>query len=159
MSVPLNRTSCGRVFKSECSWHHPGLFCWSVDLVHVSLWLSSSASLPYAVASRTDTNCPLSVGVDERDGRWERLTRTGPKRLHFLYKYILSKFNAYNMNAHSHARLWRVAMSAAAFRSSARSLFPCCHPVLFYSSKELVGIRQHVSVFQYSFESTHKGVN
>ena len=25
----------------------------------------------------------------------ERLTRTGPKRLHVLYKYILSKFNAY----------------------------------------------------------------
>ena len=32
----------------------------------------------------------------------ERLTRTGPKRLHVLYKYILSKFNAYNMNAHTH---------------------------------------------------------
>ena len=31
----------------------------------------------------------------------ERLTRTGPKRLHILYKYILSKFNAYNMNAHT----------------------------------------------------------
>ena len=29
-------------------------------------------------------------------------TRTGPKRLHVLYKYILSKFNAYNMNAHTH---------------------------------------------------------
>ena len=32
----------------------------------------------------------------------ERLTRTGPKHLHILYKYILSKFNAYNMNAHTH---------------------------------------------------------
>ena len=32
----------------------------------------------------------------------ERLTRTGPKRLHVLYKYILSKFNVYNMNAHTH---------------------------------------------------------
>ena len=32
----------------------------------------------------------------------KRLTRTGPKRLHVLYKYILSKFNAYNMNAHTH---------------------------------------------------------
>ena len=31
----------------------------------------------------------------------ECLTRTGPKRLHVLYKYILSKFNAYNMNAHT----------------------------------------------------------
>ena len=46
----------------------------------------------------------------------KRLTRTGPKRLHILYKYVLSKFNAYNMNAralaparththtHTHAR-------------------------------------------------------
>ena len=32
----------------------------------------------------------------------ERLTRTGPKRLHILYKYILSKFNAYSMNLHTH---------------------------------------------------------
>ena len=32
----------------------------------------------------------------------ERLTSTGPKRLHVLYKYILSKFNAYNINAHTH---------------------------------------------------------
>ena len=39
----------------------------------------------------------------------ERLTRTGPKRLHVLYKYILSKFNAYNMNAHTHARTHRPA--------------------------------------------------
>ena len=31
----------------------------------------------------------------------ERLTRTGPKRLHVLYKYILSKFSAYNMNSHT----------------------------------------------------------
>ena len=32
----------------------------------------------------------------------ERLSRTGPKSLPILYKYILSKFNAYNMNAHTH---------------------------------------------------------
>ena len=32
----------------------------------------------------------------------EHLTHTGPKRLHVLYKHILSKFNAYNMNAHTH---------------------------------------------------------
>ena len=32
----------------------------------------------------------------------ERLTRTGPKRLHVLYEYILSKLSAYNMNAHTH---------------------------------------------------------
>ena len=34
----------------------------------------------------------------------ESLTHTCPKRLHILYKHILSKFNAYNMNAHTHAR-------------------------------------------------------
>ena len=32
----------------------------------------------------------------------ECLTHTGPKRLHVLYKYILSTFNACNMNAHTH---------------------------------------------------------
>ena len=32
---------------------------------------------------------------------FERLTRIGPKRLHVLYKYVLSKFNAYNTNAHT----------------------------------------------------------
>ena len=31
-----------------------------------------------------------------------RLTRTGPKRLHVLYKYTLSKYNAYSMNGHTH---------------------------------------------------------
>ena len=38
----------------------------------------------------------------------ERLTRTDPKRLHVLYKSILSKFNAYNMNActHRHTRTY-----------------------------------------------------
>ena len=39
---------------------------------------------------------------NNNDDYLERLTRTGPKRLHVLYKYILSKFNAYNMNAHTH---------------------------------------------------------
>ena len=32
----------------------------------------------------------------------ECLTHTGPKRLHVLYKYILSKFNKYNKNTHTH---------------------------------------------------------
>ena len=44
---------------------------------------------------------------DDDDEYLERLTRTGPKRLHVLYKYILSKFNAFNMNAHTHARTHR----------------------------------------------------
>ena len=39
----------------------------------------------------------------------ERLTRTGPKRLHVLYKYILSKFNVYNMNAHTRTHTHRIA--------------------------------------------------
>ena len=39
----------------------------------------------------------------------EHLTRTGPKRLHVLFKYILSKFNACNINAHTHARTQRLA--------------------------------------------------
>ena len=34
----------------------------------------------------------------------ERLTRTGPKRLHVLFKHILSKFSVYNMNAHAHTQ-------------------------------------------------------
>ena len=43
--------------------------------------------------------------IDNNNNEYlERLTRTGPKRLHVLYKYILSKFIAYNMNAHTHAR-------------------------------------------------------
>ena len=32
----------------------------------------------------------------------EHLTCTGPKHLHVLYKHILSKFNAYNMNTCTH---------------------------------------------------------
>ena len=39
---------------------------------------------------------------EEEEEYLERLTCTDPKRLHVLYKYILSKFNAY-MNAHTHA--------------------------------------------------------
>ena len=39
----------------------------------------------------------------------ERLTRTDPKRLHILYKYILSKFNAYNVNAHIRTHAHRLA--------------------------------------------------
>ena len=44
---------------------------------------------------------------------YERLTRTGPKRLHVLYKYTLSKFNGYNMNAHTHARTHTLAHARA----------------------------------------------
>ena len=44
-----------------------------------------------------------ALKYNNNNGYLERLTRTGPKRLHVLYKYILSKFNAYNMNAHTNA--------------------------------------------------------
>ena len=39
----------------------------------------------------------------------ECLTSMGPKCLHIFYKYILSKFNAYNMNAHTRIHTHRLA--------------------------------------------------
>ena len=51
----------------------------------------------------------------------ERLTRTGPKRLHVLYKYILSKFSAYNMNAHTRARTHRDSHTHARARTRTRT--------------------------------------
>ena len=51
----------------------------------------------------------------------ERPTRTGPKRLHVLYKYILLKFNAYKMNAHTHARTHRDSHTHARARTHART--------------------------------------
>ena len=44
----------------------------------------------------------VHYSTNNDDEYFERLTRTGPKRLHILYKYILSKFNSYNMNEHIH---------------------------------------------------------
>ena len=44
----------------------------------------------------------ISVQFKNNNEYLERLTRTGPKRLHVRYKYILSKFNAYNMNAYTY---------------------------------------------------------
>ena len=52
------------------------------------------------------TNEKLDLDAPESNNNneyLERPTRTGPKRLHVLYKYILSTFNAYNMNAHTHS--------------------------------------------------------
>ena len=46
----------------------------------------------------------LNNNDNNNNGYLERLTRTGTKRLHVLYKYILSKFNVSSMNAHTHAR-------------------------------------------------------
>ena len=42
------------------------------------------------------------VYVNNNNEYLECLTCTGPKHLHILCKYILSKFNAYNKNAHTH---------------------------------------------------------
>ena len=52
-------------------------------------------------------------GCNNNNEYLERLTRTGPKRLHVLYKYILSKFKAYNMNAHTHTHAHRLARERA----------------------------------------------
>ena len=51
---------------------------------------------------RDSTAAVLAHNNNNNNEYLERLTCTGPKRLHVLYKYILSKFNAYNMNAHTH---------------------------------------------------------
>ena len=49
----------------------------------------------------------------------KRLTRTGPKRLHILYMYVLSKFNAYNMNARTHTCMHaRVHICTAAYQGN-----------------------------------------
>ena len=52
---------------------------------------------------RKTAACARSLKHNNNSNEYlERLTRTGPKHLYVLYKYILSKFNAY-MNAHTHA--------------------------------------------------------
>ena len=54
----------------------------------------------------------------------ERLTRTGPKRLHVLYKYILSKFNAYRatlMHTHTHAHTQTQSHTHARARARAHT--------------------------------------
>ena len=51
------------------------------------------------------TNKKLDLDAPESNNNneyLEHLTRTGPKCLHVLYKYILSTFNTHNMNAHTH---------------------------------------------------------
>ena len=45
---------------------------------------------------------PIRNNNNNNNGYLESLNRTGPKRLHIFYMYILSKFNAYNTNAHAH---------------------------------------------------------
>ena len=63
--------------------------------------------------SQTSTCQPqsnLHMTNNNNNDYLERLTHTGPKRLHVLYKYILWKFNAYNMNAHMHAHTQTTAV-------------------------------------------------
>ena len=50
-------------------------------------------------AGQFEAHCSVQINNNEY---LERLTRTSPKRLHVLYKYILPKFSAYNINAHTH---------------------------------------------------------
>ena len=63
----------------------------------------------------------------------ERLTRTGPKRLHVLYKYILSKFNAYNMNVHTRTHT--------------------------HASSFFTHIRTHAQMIKHHLDTKHKWMN
>ena len=59
--------------------------------VHIAFrWVCSA---PHPLPSHP--LCSLFLRMSNNNNDYlERLTRTGPKRLHVLYKYILSKFNA-----------------------------------------------------------------
>ena len=60
------------------------------------------------LAQARSTNAPFNNNNNNNNNEYlERLTHAGPKSLHVLYKYILSKFNAYNMNAHTHVSTHR----------------------------------------------------
>ena len=49
-----------------------------------------------------DAGKPTNNNNNNNNEYLEQLTRTGHKRLHVLYKYILSKFNAYRTWTHTH---------------------------------------------------------
>ena len=53
----------------------------------------------------------------------ERLTETGPRRLHVLYEHMLSTFNAYNMNARARARTHTRAHARSHARTHARTQY------------------------------------
>ena len=81
----------------------------------------------------------------------ERLTRTGPKRLHILYKYILSKFNTYNMNAHTHARTHtdsHTRNEVATTRTKSAGRFECCHQASLRCSLLHSSIGQYMGSWQ-----------
>ena len=65
----------------------------------------------------------------------ERLTWTGLKCLHVLYKYILSKFNTYSMNAHTHTCMHTHRLAHA------YSHMPWCnlHSVIFLRGRFVCG--------------------
>ena len=96
------------------SWWCSGkvLSSWSSgDLSTVKSWASfwpccwcPVRCLEWPVSGGVQVRWPRPVGKKNNNNNedLERLTWTGPKRLHVLYKYILSKFDAYSMNAHAH---------------------------------------------------------
>ena len=88
-------------FPSSCSafldlW----CICWVMSVDSSVLWPNKKTPVNYLCPWR----CSTAIGSNNNNEYLERLVRRGPKRLHVPYKYILSKFNAYNMNAHIHAR-------------------------------------------------------
>ena len=54
------------------------------------------------LAQARPANAPFNNNNNNNNEYLQCLTHAGCERLHVLYKYILSKFNAYNMNAHTH---------------------------------------------------------
>ena len=65
----------------------------------------------YIFFSTIVQSSPLIIFNNNNNKYLERLSPTGPKRLHSLYKHILSKFNiqhlTYNMNARTHTHTRR----------------------------------------------------
>ena len=103
----INMTVLDIVVDSQDNTKHISVLTWHFAYVatarnisHVFFTYSPSTKLKH---KNSWINCQSSVNNNNNE-YLERLTRTGPKRLHVLYKYILSKFNAYNMNAHTYER-------------------------------------------------------
>ena len=80
--------------------------CHSIPLLQNTRWqdrpLHASNRHPFnlkksiiSIPATEWQDCPLHNNNNNNNKYSERLTRTGPKRLHVLHKYILSKFNAY----------------------------------------------------------------
>ena len=74
------------------------------DLFSFTQLAAAMVAVILQVFPSDDNNNNNDNNISNNNEYVQRLTRTGLKRLHDLYKYLLSKFNAYNMNAHTHAR-------------------------------------------------------